>query len=164
MDFEIKQVRLNLGITQEQFAKFLEVPIKTLRNWEQGIRKPSKWTLNLIIDKALNYQREKLVKYDENHGILSFMQIKSRVAEVAHKYRIDKVIMFGSYANGQADETSDIDLFMESDIDGLDYFGVVEDFRETLGKSVDVLSSKTVKADSVIQEEIKNTGVIVYER
>ena len=35
-----RAVRTQLGMTQEQFASMLGVPIGTLRNWEQGIRKP----------------------------------------------------------------------------------------------------------------------------
>lgn len=33
-------VRTQLGMTQEQFADMLGVPVGTLRNWEQGIRQP----------------------------------------------------------------------------------------------------------------------------
>ena len=33
-------VRSRLGMTQEEFAKLLGVPVGTLRNWEQGIREP----------------------------------------------------------------------------------------------------------------------------
>lgn len=33
-------VRARLGLTQEEFAGLLGVPVGTLRNWEQGIRQP----------------------------------------------------------------------------------------------------------------------------
>jgi putative transcriptional regulator len=33
-------VRTQLGMTQDQFAAMLGVPVGTLRNWEQGIREP----------------------------------------------------------------------------------------------------------------------------
>ena len=36
-----RAVRSRLGMTQEQFAKMLGVPVGTLRNWEQGIREPA---------------------------------------------------------------------------------------------------------------------------
>jgi putative transcriptional regulator len=35
-----RSVRSRLGMTQEQFATMLGVPIGTLRNWEQGHREP----------------------------------------------------------------------------------------------------------------------------
>ncbi len=161
---EIKQIRLNNRMTQVTFAKYLNIPIKTLRNWEQNIRKPSEWTIDLIIDKALEYQKEKSIAYDENTGILSFVQIKKKVAEVAHKYNIEKVFLYGSYAKGLATESSDIDLFMISSIDDIEYFGVIEDFREALNKKIDLLSNKTIKPFSEIEKEIFNTGILIYER
>src|SRR4051812_16752705 len=36
-----RAVRSRLGLTQEQFARLLGVPVGTLRNWEQGIREPA---------------------------------------------------------------------------------------------------------------------------
>lgn len=32
----IKELRLQTGMTQVEFAKHLKIPIDTLRNWEQG--------------------------------------------------------------------------------------------------------------------------------
>jgi putative transcriptional regulator len=36
----VRQVRARFGLTQAAFAKKIEVPIETLRNWEQGKRSP----------------------------------------------------------------------------------------------------------------------------
>lgn len=36
-----RAVRAQLGMTQDQFAELLGVPVGTLRNWEQRIRKPA---------------------------------------------------------------------------------------------------------------------------
>lgn len=36
-----RAVRAQLGMTQDQFAELLGVPVGTLRNWEQGLRKPA---------------------------------------------------------------------------------------------------------------------------
>ena len=33
-------VRSKTGLTQEQFARALRIPVKTLRNWEQGRTRP----------------------------------------------------------------------------------------------------------------------------
>ena len=33
-------VRAKTGLTQEQFARALRIPVKTLRNWEQGRTRP----------------------------------------------------------------------------------------------------------------------------
>jgi putative transcriptional regulator len=36
----VRQVRARYGLTQAAFAEKIEVPIETLRNWEQGKRSP----------------------------------------------------------------------------------------------------------------------------
>ena len=36
-----RAVRSSLGMTQEEFARMLGVPVGTLRNWEQGHREPA---------------------------------------------------------------------------------------------------------------------------
>lgn len=53
---------------------------------------------------------------------------------------------------------------MESDLYGLEYFDFVEQLRENLKKKVEVLSNKTIQEHSKIDEEIKKTGVLIYER
>jgi putative transcriptional regulator len=36
----VREIRENLGLSQKQFASIIHVSMKTLRNWEQGIRIP----------------------------------------------------------------------------------------------------------------------------
>ena len=38
---DAKQIREELGLSQDQFAQRLGVQVATLRNWEQGRRKPT---------------------------------------------------------------------------------------------------------------------------
>ena len=37
----VAAARQRLGMTQDAFAAFLEVPLSTIRKWEQGARNPS---------------------------------------------------------------------------------------------------------------------------
>ncbi|HAZ00476.1 MAG TPA: transcriptional regulator [Opitutae bacterium] len=37
---EVAQARMQLGMTQEAFAKLLDTPVGTVRGWEQGRRQP----------------------------------------------------------------------------------------------------------------------------
>jgi putative transcriptional regulator len=37
----VKKLRADSGLSQARFAKLLQVPPGTLRNWEQGIRQPT---------------------------------------------------------------------------------------------------------------------------
>ena len=45
--------------------------------------------------------------------MISFDEIRRAVAEVAMNHPIKKVSCFGSYANGQANKDSDLDLLVE---------------------------------------------------
>jgi putative transcriptional regulator len=49
-----KQIREKLGMTQEQFAEALRIPLATLRNWEQGrvLPDPASRSLLNIVAKA----------------------------------------------------------------------------------------------------------------
>jgi len=37
---DVQDIRESLNLTQYQFAALVHVSVKTLRNWEQGIRRP----------------------------------------------------------------------------------------------------------------------------
>jgi len=37
---EVAHARMQLGLTQEAFAKLLDTPVGTVRGWEQGRRQP----------------------------------------------------------------------------------------------------------------------------
>jgi len=120
--------------------------------------------VDLIIDRILREKNERMMKYNELKGVLSFLTIKEKVNEIAKKYDIHKIYLFGSYAKGEAKEYSDIDLYMEADLFGLNYFGFAEELRNAIGKKIDLLSNKTIIESSPIYEEIKKTGVLIYER
>lgn len=40
-DINVKEVRRSYGVSQERFSALLGVSVATLRNWEQGRRKPT---------------------------------------------------------------------------------------------------------------------------
>ena len=37
---DVRQIRQDLDLSQSQFAALIHVSVKTLRNWEQGVRAP----------------------------------------------------------------------------------------------------------------------------
>ena len=164
MSNPLKVLRTNTGFTQEEIAHITGIPVKTIRNWEQNIRKPSEWTMNLVIDRILREKNENLQIVDENSGVISFLSIKKKIEEVVNDYSVNRVYLFGSYAKGEASEKSDIDLFMESDLHGLEYYKLIEKLRVKLNKKVEVLSNLTIDTSSKIDYEIKSTGIMIYER
>jgi putative transcriptional regulator len=45
---QIKEVRRKLDLTQKEFALLVGCPLKTLKNWEQGRRKPGLMAVKVI--------------------------------------------------------------------------------------------------------------------
>jgi transcriptional regulator with XRE-family HTH domain len=56
----IKKIRIELGLSQSEFAEKTGIKIKTLRFWEQGRRKPGVKNL-MLISQALNLKLEELI-------------------------------------------------------------------------------------------------------
>lgn len=51
-DNPIKDARNKIHMTQTEFSKFLNIPKRTLEDWESKKSNPPKYTLNLIIEKV----------------------------------------------------------------------------------------------------------------
>lgn len=59
-DNKIKKIRLQLGLSQSEFAEKTNIKKKTLQFWEQGRRSPSVKNL-MFISQALNLKIEELI-------------------------------------------------------------------------------------------------------
>lgn len=82
-----------------------------------------------------------LIENNINPSILTIKQIKAAIMPVMAKHNIHEVYLFGSYARGEANSQSDVDIYCEKgDIRTLIDQGFLEDeLVEALGKEVDVI-------------------------
>ncbi|GHU66453.1 hypothetical protein FACS1894184_04480 [Clostridia bacterium] len=74
--------------------------------------------------------------------MLTLDQIRNAAEQVAQKYPLTKISVFGSYANGNATDKSDLDLLVEFVTDAVSLFdliGVKYEFEDLLYVPVDVL-------------------------
>jgi predicted nucleotidyltransferase len=96
----------------------------------------------------------------------SLSEIKNRLSPVFKNSPVDRAVLFGSYAKGDATPSSDIDLLIDSNgkIKGIDFFGILEEMTEALKKPVDLLEASQIIKDGRIHREIEQTGVVIYER
>ena len=97
-------------------------------------------------------------------NIYTPLQIQAILHPIFVNYNIKKAILFGSYAKGFAREQSDIDLLVDSGLKGLAFFGLLEDIVTSLGKNDDLLDVSQLTPDSLVGEEIKKNGVVIYEQ
>lgn len=96
--------------------------------------------------------------------VYSIPEIKDLLMPVFYQYQINKAILFGSYSKNTATEKSDVDLFVDSGLKGLQFVGLSEDIRQALDKEVDVFDVTHIEPASLIDNEIKSTGVVLYEK
>lgn len=54
----IKEARLAAGLTQQQMSDLLEIPKRTIEDWERGIRTPPAYVEKLIVDKLNNISKK----------------------------------------------------------------------------------------------------------
>ena len=45
---EIREMRMELGDTQTEFAERYQIPFRTIQNWENGVRRPPEYVLKLL--------------------------------------------------------------------------------------------------------------------
>lgn len=58
MKSSIKEARHQAGLTQKEMSDLLEIPQRTIENWEMGSRKCPHWAERLIIEKLQSMQKE----------------------------------------------------------------------------------------------------------
>ena len=90
---------------------------------------------------SMNKYIYSLIDNDINPTVLTIKQIKDRIIPVLLKHNIHEIYLFGSYARGEAKNTSDVDIYCESgDIKTFIDQGYLEDeLVEALGKDVDIV-------------------------
>lgn len=96
--------------------------------------------------------------------MLTIDEIKNQVAAVSEKHGIKRVYLFGSYARGEANEDSDVDLLIDTSDDVRDLFelnGICHDYEKAIGVNVDMA---TTGARKKFLDRIKNDRILIYAR
>ena len=52
----IREARKEVGLTQQGVTDWLDIPLRTLQDWEAGKRKCPEWCEKLVIEKLLTYE------------------------------------------------------------------------------------------------------------
>ena len=104
--------------------------------------------------------------------VYSIEEIRRIVVPIAGKYNLKAVFLFGSYARGEADEKSDIDLIVDTagtDIKGLFALGELYcALKEAFQKEIDLITVSSLEqsahlpSEKLFRENIKNERVSLY--
>ena len=97
--------------------------------------------------------------------MLTINEIKQAVIPLVEEYPVRRVILFGSYARGDATENSDVDLIIDSEgqLNGFDFFGIVGTMVKAMPIKIDVFELAEVKRPSKMFDKIMEEGVVIYE-
>ena len=156
MENRLKELRKKAKMTQEEAAKFLNISRRTYQNYEKDVKKKNTVLYEMFIKKI-----EELIFIDEENGLLSIDEIKECANEIFKKYEVRTCYLFGSYAKGYAKSNSDVDLLIDASVDGLAFFGLVEELRSALRKKVDLIKLENCN-DTKILGEILKDGIKIY--
>jgi len=98
--------------------------------------------------------------------IYTIEEIKEILKELLKNEPVAKVTLFGSYAKNEATSKSDIDLILDtnSKLKGFSLLKLISIIQEKLQKHIDAFEKYEILDNSPIDNEIKRTGVVVYEK
>ena len=150
----LRELRNSYNLSQVEASKIVGIPIRTYRRYEQDDNYGDPFKREKLIE-LLN----KSFEIDEDHGLLTIEKIKVLLIPILQKHEIKMCYLFGSYAKGIAKETSDVDLLVDTDITGLQFFGLVEEIRTALHKKIDLLRLKDIQINNPISLEILKDGI-----
>jgi len=104
--------------------------------------------------------------FEKNNKIYTVDEIRQKLVPVFSNAPVYKAILFGSYAKGQADGQSDIDIVIDSkrELLGLRFFGVRGAAEDIIQKEIDMIEISQIKKDSPFFNDIYNEGIVIYER
>lgn len=96
-----------------------------------------------------------------DNRVLSLYEISEAVKSLLLKYNAEYAILFGSYARGEANTGSDIDLivFGGGSFKPTDIFSFGEELRELLQKNADVYEISEINIPSPLYQNILRYGV-----
>lgn len=117
------------------------------------VRKDS--SLVKMLDKLDNRNKYIVSLIEKDKKVLTIKQIKRIIKPILKKYGITDVCLFGSYARGEANINSDVDIFCEKgNIKNLIQQGKLEEeLEKALKKEVDIIF-KTSKMDNYFKKQI----------
>ncbi|MCI9250079.1 MAG: nucleotidyltransferase domain-containing protein [Dorea sp.] len=98
-----------------------------------------------------------------NNTVLTIGDIKRMIKPIATKYKVKEIYLFGSYARGEADESSDMDflVFGGENFRHTLIFSLAEELRIIFNKEVDVFEINEINKNSDFYNAIMKERLLV---
>jgi hypothetical protein len=157
IEMNLKELRLEKKLTQKEVAELVGISLRSYKYYENDIDKVGTLKYNYIIDKL-----KEINPIDESHGVLELEDIRRICSDIFDKYDVEFCYLFGSYAKSKATPVSDVDMLVSANVNGLAFFGMVEELRTKLHKNVDVLDINQLNNNIELAKEILKEGIKIY--
>lgn len=90
--------------------------------------------------------------------------LRKFVKPIFDEYKVNHVLLFGSYARNEASLISDIDLcIIDPKIKSLKLFSLKGDLQKALSKDIDIFQISSIEIDSPIYKNIFSEGITIYD-
>ncbi len=95
---------------------------------------------------------------------MNIQSIKIKITPILKDQGVIKAAVFGSYATGEAKQSSDVDLLVELDDEKslFDLIGLKLDMEDKLKKKVDLLTYNAIHP--LLKDIILNEQQVIYEK
>jgi len=151
---ELKKLRIEKQLTQQEAARRLGVSLRSYIMYENNAEKEGTVKYRFLLQEM-----QKINTVDEEHGILTLKQIQKICKEVFDDYKVEYCYLFGSYAKGTNQKTSDIDFIVKG-VKELDIIKSQIDKIETL-KRIDIFDYDNIN-NPILKESMDKYGKIIY--
>ena len=86
--------------------------------------------------------------------------LKPKIVRILRKYGIRKAGIFGSYARGEQNKNSDVDILarMPKSVDLYDFIGIKQELELVLGRKVDLVTYRGMRPElkqKILGDEVK---------
>lgn len=98
--------------------------------------------------------------------VYTIVEIKAKINPIGKQYSLSEVYLFGSYARGEEDENSDIDIALELE-DVSKYMEVYGSLSSIFGGNVDILLvsdllSPRTNIGELVKKNFLNDRILLY--
>ena len=99
--------------------------------------------------------------------VYTIYEIKAKIIPIAKQYNLSNVYLFGSYARGEEDENSDIDIALEIE-DESQYMNVFEILSRVFNCDVDILLvndllNPRTNIGTLVKKNFLHDRVLIYQ-
>lgn len=154
---ELRQKRKALGITQIQAANACGVSRRTYQTYEETNNLNA--TYNELVKKLNEMSLVDGTNYISNVKYIKYV-CKRLFSE---KYpEVKAAYLYGSYARGEANGESDIDILVVCPPMGIKFYGIAAELEEQLHKQIDLHTHRQLIQNEKLLEQILIDGIKIY--